>query len=483
MRIAFAFMLALVFSGLAFWGWAEAQIALVQTLSNGFYGLDNQAVSQGKVKSYTFSLPEKASYLFAGVLAREGDVYLEVKNSSNYVYPYSAGSSVIENAESGVYTVSVSGSGKYVVFWDYISAPYYANCLGVGGTCKPNICTSYDNCNDFSGGNCESGYCCFGGCTLKPYGPLGSKTNPIKLDKAVYCMGQNRYSWDGASYRDCYYAIAKNSKVYFEVDPFGYSGINYCFVTIGTKGYNNYYLAYSYLVVNKTTGQEIIAEFTGIGSEGSLHLSFWEGPYPYDYEIDDVKYVFAVENQGESAANFEVGWNGGGYYCKGACNPNTCDNYNDCKKDIDNCGCDKGYCCIGSCTEKSQGVLGSETNPIKLLEIPLGDGYYGYHRDVTNGYVIGVGSKVYFLVNPSNSLKGFKFNVMSNSNMLIGRIIRDKLSKEIIDQWPPYSTVTIGATFLNSGKWTFDKNEFLFSVENKEASMISPYIWVATWTW
>jgi hypothetical protein len=99
-----------------------AQTLLDQPLSGGFFGLDNQSL-QGESRVYTIILPENASYLFVGVLAREGVVDLEVKNSSNYVYPYSAGSSVIENAESGIYTLTVSGSGKYVVFWDYVSVP------------------------------------------------------------------------------------------------------------------------------------------------------------------------------------------------------------------------------------------------------------------------------------------------------------------------------------------------------------------------
>jgi hypothetical protein len=101
---------------------SASQVTLDQPLSQGFYGLD----SQTGPATYTFTLPETASYLFAGILVREGSVYMEVKNSSGHVYPVSGGSVVCPPCPSG----QCSFQGKCPGEWtDEIASAYKCNQL------------------------------------------------------------------------------------------------------------------------------------------------------------------------------------------------------------------------------------------------------------------------------------------------------------------------------------------------------------------
>jgi hypothetical protein len=191
----FTLVLSILFLSAVSLNSAGAQTSLDLPLSGGFYGLDNQSLSGG-TKTYTISLLENASYLFVGVLAREGVVNLEVKNSGNGVFLGSGGSVVVENARQGTYTVTISGNGKYLVFWDYLRkescipascsslgkqcghwpdgcggnldcGTCIPECSSAGGVCKPNACSTYANCADLSSGQCDSGNCCSGSCTVQ----------------------------------------------------------------------------------------------------------------------------------------------------------------------------------------------------------------------------------------------------------------------------------------------------------------------------
>lgn len=101
--------------------------------------------------------------------------------------------------------------------------------------------------------------------------------------------------------------IGKNSKVYFEADPKCYTGASRSSFSMYVKGYNNNKLSYYLLVVDKATGNTLQGE-TKIGppysSESSLSYKVNDNQ-PYD--IDSVRYVFAVQNTGPSAS-IELWW-------------------------------------------------------------------------------------------------------------------------------------------------------------------------------
>jgi hypothetical protein len=55
-------------------------------------------------------------------------------------------------------------------------------CSSVGGSCKPNACSTYANCADLSSGQCDSGNCCSGSCTLQ----IPSNAIPLPLNERFY---------------------------------------------------------------------------------------------------------------------------------------------------------------------------------------------------------------------------------------------------------------------------------------------------------
>jgi len=194
-----------------------------------------------------------------------------------------------------------------------------------------------------------------------PIGSLGSKTNPIKLNNPVYCLGQNRYSWQGASDYQCNYpTLPENSKVYFEVDPFGYTGKSYCWISMDIVS-NDYQMHYAFSGVDRITGKEVIPERAGGSGHGCMDQVIYDSPL---FELDNLKLLFSAENYGPGDANISFGWVSGLYFgeanCKsqgGSCKPNECKNYNDCYQDYNisyyaQCSCHNGYCCKGSCIAK-----------------------------------------------------------------------------------------------------------------------------------
>jgi hypothetical protein len=284
MKAFFALLAAILLSGCLWVGGSSQTLSLGQRLptpNEGFYGLDGQAVSSEEQKFYTFNLPKNASYMFVGALAREGTVYLEVKNSSNYVYPAYGGSAVIENVQEGIYTVTVTGTGKYVVFWDYMYVPFQP--------CIPNCADKCGGVSDGCGGTCNA-----------DCGPLGSRNNPVKLNQA---MPKNAL-WYGYNLNySPEYTIPKGATRYFEVDPVGYGfGTGTGIIMISIFDYDQSPNVRSTLIaINKNTGaQKGTQTFSGAQAHQRVRYT---PPNP-----PDEKYIIECTETGVKNQPISVWW-------------------------------------------------------------------------------------------------------------------------------------------------------------------------------
>lgn len=60
-------------------------------------------------------------------------------------------------------------------------------CSSVGGSCKPDACSTYASCADLSSGQCDSGNCCSGSCTLQNCTlQIPPNAQPLSLDYRYY---------------------------------------------------------------------------------------------------------------------------------------------------------------------------------------------------------------------------------------------------------------------------------------------------------
>ncbi len=127
-----------------------------------------------------------------------------------------------------------------------------------------------------------------------PVGPPdGSKTRPFKLDQ-VLANGNGMALHTYPSF-----TLAANSKVYFEVDPAACP--NPMLFIMNVMGYNNPILKFSFLIINKSTGQEVQGEIP-LWQNSSLGFNVWnQGRFAIN------KWVFGVENPGP-AWTIDIWW-------------------------------------------------------------------------------------------------------------------------------------------------------------------------------
>ncbi len=136
----------------------------------------------------------------------------------------------------------------------------------------------------------------------------GSRIDPYKLNGLSV---QGFHSRPGG----IDFSLSGGRKVYFEVDPFGYTGTSYDFFTMWITGFtNSEFLDFYCLVVNKASGAELVPE-KKLDVYRSLQHPVMErtqkGIVRLPYDLDNVRYIYAVENEGDKTATMGIFWTAG----------------------------------------------------------------------------------------------------------------------------------------------------------------------------
>ncbi len=130
---------------------------------------------------------------------------------------------------------------------------------------------------------------------IPPVGELGSRTNPIKLNKLTSKLPSGpgyTFSPDGTG---AYSSLTRAGvKVYFEVDPISIDGRSAKQFQYTVKGYNNSKLRFYRVVCPK--GGVIPAEDTRIYSNYSMSETVISA------DIDQNRYIYCVESRGDSTS-------------------------------------------------------------------------------------------------------------------------------------------------------------------------------------
>jgi len=136
----------------------------------------------------------------------------------------------------------------------------------------------------------------------EPTGPGdGSEADPYKLNTLTET---NLYT--SSKFPTSAFSIYGNSTVYFEVDPYGYTGRSLPYFSFLIKGFDACEnLVFSYYVVDKATGN-ILKPQTRIYQNRSMWI--WQKEEDLDWDLDNVKYIFVMKNGGSTRVGTEVGW-------------------------------------------------------------------------------------------------------------------------------------------------------------------------------
>jgi hypothetical protein len=131
-----------------------------------------------------------------------------------------------------------------------------------------------------------------------PSGPLGSKTNPIPMNK-----GPNRgmVYFASTATQDAYTPLAANSKTWFVVDS-AVAGQTISKFYFTTQGFNNVDLVYTKVVQDKA-GNDLTAETALQNSSGDTQESVLNNK---PYNLNSTRLLYAIENRGTTAFSLTI---------------------------------------------------------------------------------------------------------------------------------------------------------------------------------
>jgi hypothetical protein len=238
--------------------------------------------------------------------------------------------SYIQNKATGEYAPGINLGGlqiyydnnpydvdKYRFLWAFVNngdvaftwsiwatiAPYAGvdTCTSAGDKCMPTYCNLYPGDCHESSATCVESFCCTGTCGsgtgfLQPSGPLGSKTNPIPMNKPNPFSSTTYYASTAiGSPAPSSTLLSPDQKTWFVVDS-AVTGktIKRFYWTV--QGYNNPDLVYTKVVQDKA-GNDLSAEVTLLNNGGD---TFDQVTNNMPYNFGTTKFLYSIQSIGRS---------------------------------------------------------------------------------------------------------------------------------------------------------------------------------------
>lgn len=134
-----------------------------------------------------------------------------------------------------------------------------------------------------------------------PSGPLGSKTNPIKLNKLMDMVYHGYMAQDSPNGTYGTISLPAYTKLYFEVDTLETAGISAGSFGINTKFYNMAFSVWKSLLDKKTGAY--LTELCAGPPSGYRDIVYNNQPN----NLDNYKYLYAIDNlNNDTSFNIDV---------------------------------------------------------------------------------------------------------------------------------------------------------------------------------